>query len=274
MRLFGGGQVRQYLDLLSDIRRNGAEKPNRTGTGALSVFGRQLRFDLSAGFPLVTTKKVFWRGVVEELLWFLRGETNTASLVAAGVNIWNEWANENGDLGPVYGKQWRRWQTANGSEVDQICRVADEIRANPNSRRLLVSAWNVGELPQMRLAPCHVLFQFYVANGRLSCLLYQRSADMFLGAPFNIASYALLVHLMAASCRLQAGELVHTFGDAHIYLNHIAQVDEQLQREPKPPPTLQINPAKAGAGILDFCAADIVLQNYEAHPHIAAPVAV
>ena len=261
-----------YLDLLRHVRDQGPPKGDRTGTGTRSVFGAQLRFDLSAGFPLVTTKKVHWKSVVEELLWFLRGETNVRSLQEAGVRIWNEWADEQGDLGPVYGKQWRSWGTADGRTVDQIRNVVDEIRRNPDSRRLIVSAWNVGELPEMALEPCHTLFQFYVADGRLSCQLYQRSADLFLGVPFNIASYALLTHMVAQVTGLRVGDFVHTFGDAHIYDTHTKQVDTQLARDPRPLPTLTLNP-----GVTDidgFRYEDCELVGYDPHPGIRAPVAV
>ena len=266
--------MHQYLDLLRDIQKNGVKKENRTGVDAISIFGRQLRFDLEQGFPLVTTKKIHWKSVVEELLWFLRGETNIASLNKSGVTIWNEWADENGDLGPIYGRQWRHWETASGTVVDQLADVIGQIKQNQHSRRLLVSAWNVGELPHMRLPPCHVLFQFHVTHGKLSCQLYQRSADTFLGVPFNIASYALLTHLVAACCHLSIGEFIHTFGDAHIYDNHWQQVATQLQRSPKPLPTLTINPTKIGADINDFSADDISLCGYDPHPAIPAPVAI
>ena len=266
--------MRQYLDLLRDVAANGAIKGDRTGVGTRSVFGRQLRFDLRHGFPLVTTKKVHWHSVVHELLWFLRGDTNVRYLNENGVRIWNEWADENGDLGPIYGHQWRRWQTASGDTVDQIRRVSDELRQNPNSRRLLISAWNVGELEKMRLFPCHAMFQLYVSDGELSCQLYQRSADLFLGVPFNIASYALLTHLLAASANLRVGEFIHTFGDAHIYQNHQHQVEEQLQKEPRPLPTLEINPARRGDDIDCYGYDDIVLHNYHPHPAIPAPIAV
>ena len=266
--------MQQYLELLRDVVDNGVAKENRTGIDTLSVFGRQLRFDLRAGFPLLTTKKLHWHSIVHELLWFLRGDTNVAYLHDNKVSIWDEWADENGDLGPIYGRQWRAWRGA-GCEIDQLAGIIDEIRENPNSRRLLVSAWNVGELARMRLAPCHVLFQFYVANGVLSCQLYQRSADIFLGVPFNIASYALLTHLVAALCGLQAGELVHTFGDVHLYCNHRRQADIQLSRQPLPPPTLVLAPSIDSEIAIDAIAADdIVLYNYQAHPAIRAAVAV
>lgn len=266
--------MREYLDLLRDIRDNGVAKQDRTGVGTLSVFGRQLRFNLRHGFPLVTTKKIHWHAVVHELLWFLRGDTNTAYLRDNKVRIWDEWADENGELGPIYGKQWRAWQTARGETIDQIRQVTRALRDNPDSRRLLVSAWNVGDLPQMRLQPCHVLFQFYVANGELSCQLYQRSADMFLGVPFNIASYALLTEMLATVSGLRAGDFIHTFGDAHLYQNHRAQVEKQLQREPLPPPTLELNAARKGGKLDDFCYDDILLRDYHPHPAIPAAVAV
>lgn len=266
--------MRQYLDLLQDTIDNGSAKQDRTGTGVVSVFGRQLRFDLRAGFPLLTTKKVHWHSVVHELLWFLRGDTNTAYLHDNKVTIWDEWADENGDLGPIYGRQWRAWRGADG-ETDQLQQVIDGIRRNPESRRLVVSAWNVGELPRMRLAPCHVMFQFYVAEGALSCQLYQRSADIFLGVPFNIASYALLTHLVAALCGLRAGEFVHTFGDLHLYSNHREQAMLQLARAPLPPPRLQLAPSiGAETALEEIRAEDIVLQDYQSHPPIRAAVAV
>ena len=264
--------MRAYLDLLKDILEHGERKDDRTGTGTLSVFGRQMRFDLSQGFPLVTTKKLHLRSIVHELLWFLRGETNVAYLRDNKVTIWDEWADEAGELGPVYGKQWRSWQAADGRTIDQIRWVVDEIRRNPDSRRLVVSAWNVGELPQMALMPCHALFQFHVAGGRLSCQLYQRSGDVFLGVPFNIASYALLTHLVAQVCGLRAGDFIHTLGDAHLYLNHLEQAKEQLARAPLPPPQLRLNPDVTS--IFDFRYDDIAIENYAPHPAIRAPVAV
>ncbi|MGU9951604.1 MAG: thymidylate synthase [Gammaproteobacteria bacterium WSBS_2016_MAG_OTU1] len=263
--------MRQYLTLLEDVLNNGIVKDDRTGIGALSVFGRQARFDLSSGFPLLTTKKLHWHSIVHELLWFLRGDTNIAYLRQNNVKIWDEWADANGDLGAVYGKQWRSWATPTG-DIDQITNVINSLRDNPNSRRHIVSAWNVGELAQMNLPPCHLLFQFYVGDGRLYCQLYQRSADIFLGVPFNIASYALLTVMMAQVCGLQAGEFVHTFGDLHLYKNHIEQAKMQLTRSPLPVPQLSISPTVDN--IFDFTADDIKLQNYEAHPHIAAPIAV
>ena len=264
--------MRQYLGLLRDVLENGAEKSDRTGTGTRSLFGRQLRFDLADGFPLVTTKKLHARAIVHELLWFLRGETNIRYLKENGVSIWDEWADANGDLGPVYGKQWRSWQGADGKVVDQIAWLIDEIKRNPDSRRLVVSAWNVAELPKMALAPCHCLFQFHVANARLSCQLYQRSADVFLGVPFNIASYALLTHLIAQVCDLAPGDFVHTFGDVHLYKNHVEQARTQLAREPLPLPALKLN---AGVhSIFDFRFEDIVIENYRSHAGIKAPVAV
>lgn len=266
--------MRQYLDLLDEVAAHGLEKDDRTGVGVVSVFGRRLRFDLQQGFPLVTTKKLHWPSILHELLWFLRGDTNIAYLNKNGVTIWDEWADEGGNLGPIYGRQWRSWPAPDGSLIDQMRHLVEELRHNPNSRRLVVSAWNVGELNNMRLPPCHVLFQFYVAAGTLSCQLYQRSADLFLGAPFNIASYALLTHILAAACCLRVGEFIHVFGDAHIYRNHLRQVAEQLQREPLPLPSLEINPSRAGGDIDDFCAADIILRDYNAHPPISAPVAV
>lgn len=261
-----------YLDLLRLVRERGVQRSDRTGTGTLSVFGHQMRFDLSAGFPLVTTKKVHTRSVVHELLWFLRGESNVAYLRENGVTIWDEWADEQGELGPVYGVQWRSWRAADGRVIDQIAAVLDAIRTQPESRRLIVSAWNVGELDRMALAPCHALFQFYVAQGQLSCQLYQRSADIFLGLPFNIASYALLTHMMAQVCGLEPGEFVHTLGDAHLYLNHLEQADEQLRRTPYPLPRLQLNPACKD--LFSFRFEDIQWIDYQCHPAIRAPVAV
>jgi len=264
--------VKPYLDLLRHVLEHGASKSDRTGTGTLSSFGHQLRFDLAVGFPLVTTKKVHLKSIVYELLWFLRGETNVRYLHEHGVSIWDEWADPQGDLGPIYGYQWRSWPTPSGDHVDQIAGVVDGIRENPDSRRLLVSAWNVADLPRMALAPCHVLFQFYVADGRLSCQLYQRSADLFLGVPFNIASYALLTMMIAHVTGLQPGEFVHTFGDAHIYRNHFEQVNLQLTRAPRPLPRMILN---AGVSELSaFTYEDITLQGYEPHPRIPAPVAV
>jgi len=264
--------MKAYLDLLRDVRDNGAVKPDRTGTGTRSVFGRQIRFDLRNGFPLLTTKKLHLKSIVHELIWFLRGDTNTAYLKAHGVSIWDEWADSNGDLGPVYGKQWRAWETARGETVDQIGWVVDEIRRNPDSRRLLVSAWNVGDLPRMALQPCHALFQFYVADGRLSCQLYQRSADIFLGVPFNIASYALLTHLVAQVTGLEPGDFVHTFGDLHLYSNHVDQANEQLSREPRSLPSLRLDPAIRQLDDVHY--EQIVIDAYEPLPAIKAPVAI
>ncbi|MBT8485133.1 MAG: thymidylate synthase [Phycisphaerales bacterium] len=264
--------MRQYLDLLRHILDSGATKDDRTGTGTLSVFGAQLRFDLADGFPMVTTKKLHLRSIIHELLWFLRGETNIASLNANGVRIWDEWADENGELGPVYGRQWRAWAAADGRTIDQITAAIDTIRRDPDSRRIIVSAWNVGELPHMALAPCHALFQFYVADGRLSCQLYQRSADVFLGVPFNIASYALLTMMVAQVTDLEPGEFIHTFGDVHLYSNHLEQAREQLTRSPRPRPTMRLNPAVRS--IFDYRYEDFELAGYEPHPHIPAPVAV
>ncbi|NNF41711.1 MAG: thymidylate synthase [Phycisphaerales bacterium] len=264
--------MRQYLDLLRHILDSGATKDDRTGTGTLSVFGAQLRFDLADGFPMVTTKKLHLRSIIHELLWFLRGETNIASLNANGVRIWDEWADENGELGPVYGRQWRAWAAADGRTIDQITAAIDTIRRDPDSRRIIVSAWNVGELPHMALAPCHALFQFYVAEGRLSCQLYQRSADVFLGVPFNIASYALLTMMVAQVTDLEPGEFIHTFGDVHLYSNHLEQAREQLTRSPRPRPTMRLNPAVRS--IFDYRYEDFELAGYEPHPHIPAPVAV
>jgi thymidylate synthase len=264
--------MQQYLDLLQYILDNGVEKSDRTGTGTKSCFGYQVRFDLQQGFPLVTTKKLHLKSIVYELLWFLKGETNIAYLKEHGVSIWNEWANENGELGPVYGKQWRSWRGADGKIVDQVSDLIKQIKTNPDSRRLIVSAWNVADLPEMALMPCHTLFQFYVAGGRLSCQLYQRSADVFLGVPFNIASYALLTMMIAQVCDLQPGEFIHTFGDVHIYNNHIEQVYLQLSRKPLPLPTMKLNPAVKN--ILEFAFQDFILENYQSHPAIKAPVAV
>ena len=264
--------MQQYLDLLQYILDNGVEKSDRTGTGTKSYFGYQMRFDLQKGFPLVTTKKVHLRSIIHELLWFLKGETNIQYLKDNNVSIWDEWANENGELGPVYGKQWRSWATADGKTIDQISDVITQIKKNPDSRRLIVSAWNVAELPDMALMPCHTLFQFYVTEGKLSCQLYQRSADVFLGVPFNIASYALLTMMMAQVCDLQPGDFIHTFGDVHIYNNHMEQVNLQLSRTPYPLPTMKLNPAIKN--IFDFKFEDFTLENYQSHPAIKAPVAV
>ena len=264
--------MKQYLDLLRHVLEHGARKADRTGTGTRSVFGWQMRFDLAAGFPLLTTKKLHLRSIVHELLWFLRGETNVASLRENQVSIWDEWADENGELGPVYGKQWRRWSGADGVEVDQIHRVVEEIRRNPDSRRLIVSAWNVADLPKMALMPCHTLFQFYVANGKLSCQLYQRSGDIFLGVPFNIASYALLTHMVAQVCGLGVGDFVHTLGDAHLYDNHVEQAREQLVRAPRALPTLWLN--QDVRDLFAFRYEDIAIEGYDPHPAIKAPVAV
>jgi len=264
--------MRAYLDLMRHILEHGVRKDDRTGTGTLSIFGPQLRFDLARGFPLVTTKKVHVKSIVHELLWFLRGDTNIAYLRENGVTIWDEWADGNGELGPVYGYQWRSWPAPDGRHIDQITQVVHDIRANPDSRRLLVSAWNVADIPKMALAPCHAFFQFYVAQGRLSCQLYQRSADIFLGVPFNIASYALLTMMVAQVCALQPGEFVHTFGDTHLYLNHIEQAREQLGREPRPLPALHLNPEIHD--LFAFRYQDIVIEGYDPHPAIRAPVAV
>jgi len=264
--------MRAYLALLDHVLHHGTEKTDRTGTGTRSVFGWQMRFDLNQGFPLVTTKKVHWKSVVHELIWFLRGDTNIAYLKEHGVSIWDEWADAEGNLGPVYGRQWRAWPTADGGTVDQIRWVVDEIRRNPDSRRLIVSAWNVGELPKMALMPCHTLFQFYVADGKLSCQLYQRSGDIFLGVPFNIASYALLTHMVAHVCGLGVGDFVHTLGDAHLYSNHLEQARLQLGREPKPLPRVVLNPEVRA--LEDFRFEDIALEGYAPHPAIKAPVAV
>jgi len=264
--------MKQYLDLLRHVLEHGAEKSDRTGTGTRSVFGWQMRFDLNEGFPLVTTKKLHLRSIVHELLWFLRGETNIAYLREHKVSIWDEWADEDGELGPVYGKQWRRWAGSDGREVDQLRWVLDEIRRNPDSRRLIVSAWNVADLPKMALMPCHTLFQFYVADGRLSCQLYQRSGDIFLGVPFNIASYALLTHMVAQVCGLGVGEFVHTLGDAHLYSNHFEQAREQLTRVPRALPTLKLDPAVDD--LFAFRYEDIAIEDYDPLPAIKAPVAV
>jgi thymidylate synthase len=262
----------QYLTLLRHIRDHGVRKTDRTGTGTLSVFGHQMRFDLSKGFPLLTTKKLHLRSIVYELLWFLKGDTNVKYLRDHGVSIWDEWADENGELGPIYGRQWRSWPAPGGIAIDQISRTVDLLRRNPDSRRIIVNAWNVGELEQMSLTPCHALFQFWVAEGKLSCQLYQRSADMFLGVPFNIASYALLTHMFAQQCDLTPGEFVWTGGDCHLYLNHLDQADEQLSREPYPPPRLIINTKPPS--IFEYEYEYFELANYRAHPHIKAPVAV
>jgi thymidylate synthase len=264
--------MRPYLDLLQHVLDHGTDKTDRTGTGTRSVFGWQMRFDLGEGFPLVTTKKLHLKSIVHELIWFLRGDTNIAYLKEHGVRIWDEWAGPNGELGPVYGQQWRAWPTADGGVVDQISWVVDEIRRNPDSRRLIVSAWNVGELPKMALMPCHTLFQFYVADGKLSCQLYQRSGDIFLGVPFNIASYALLTHMVARVCGLGVGDFVHTLGDAHLYNNHVEQARLQLTRDERPLPQLKLNPAVGS--IFDFCYEDIVIEGYQPHPAIKAAVAV
>ena len=264
--------MQQYHALLQHILDNGAQKHDRTGTGTISVFGYQMRFDLNEGFPLVTTKKVHLRSIVHELLWFLKGETNIQYLKENGVSIWDEWADENGELGPVYGKQWRSWEGPNGVVIDQVKDLMEQIKKNPDSRRLIISAWNVAELPKMALMPCHTLFQFYVAEGKLSCQLYQRSADVFLGVPFNIASYALLTLMIAQVCNLQVGDFVHTFGDVHIYNNHLEQVKLQLSRTPYPLPTMKLNPAVKD--IFEFKFEDFTLENYQCHPAIKAPVAV
>jgi thymidylate synthase len=264
--------MQQYLNLLQHILNNGAKKTDRTGTGTVSCFGYQMRFDLNDGFPLVTTKKLHLKSIIHELLWFLKGETNIAYLKENGVKIWDEWADENGELGPVYGKQWRSWEGANGETIDQITDVINQIKKNPDSRRLIVSAWNVADLPKMALMPCHAFFQFYVAEGKLSCQLYQRSADVFLGVPFNIASYALLTMMIAQVCDLELGEFIHTFGDVHIYNNHMEQVNLQLSRKPFPLPTMKLNPEVKN--IFDFKFEDFTLENYQFHPAIKAPVAV
>ena len=264
--------MQQYLDLLRRVRHEGVRKTDRTGTGTLSIFGHQMRFDLRAGFPVLTTKKLHLRSIIHELIWFLAGDTNVAYLRANGVRIWDEWADEKGDLGPVYGKQWRSWSLPDGRTLDQIGEAVELIKTNPDSRRIIVSAWNPADIPDMALAPCHCLFQFYVADGRLSCQLYQRSADVFLGVPFNIASYALLTMMMAQVTRLEPGDFVHTFGDAHLYLNHLEQADLQLTRQPRPLPRMEINPDVNS--IFKFRYEDFRLVDYDPHPHIAAEVAV
>jgi len=264
--------MKQYLDLLNHVINNGVEKSDRTGTGTISVFGHQSRYDLSEGFPVLTTKKLHLKSIIHELLWFLTGDTNVRYLQENGVRIWNEWADENGELGPVYGYQWRSWPTPDGRHIDQITQVVNSLRNNPDSRRHMVSAWNVGQIDQMKLPPCHILVQFYVANGKLSCQLYQRSADIFLGVPFNIASYALLTMMMAQVCDLQPGDFIHTLGDAHIYLNHMDQVKLQLTRESFPLPQMKINPEVKS--IFDFKFEDFELTGYQSHPHIAGKVAV
>ncbi|MFL5808430.1 MAG: thymidylate synthase [Flavisolibacter sp.] len=264
--------MQQYLDLLQHILDQGVQKSDRTGTGTISCFGYQMRFDLQEGFPLVTTKKLHVKSIIHELLWFLKGETNIAYLRENGVNIWNEWADENGELGPVYGKQWRSWSGADGKTIDQVTDVINQVKNNPDSRRMIVSAWNVADLPEMALMPCHALFQFYVAEGKLSCQLYQRSADVFLGVPFNIASYALLTMMMAQVCDLQPGEFIHSFGDVHIYNNHLEQVQLQLTRKPFALPVMKLNPLVKN--IFDFVFDDFTLENYQFHPAIKAPVAV
>jgi thymidylate synthase len=264
--------MQQYLDLLQHILKNGVQKTDRTGTGTISTFGYQMRFNLQEGFPLVTTKKLHVKSIIHELLWFLKGETNIAYLKENGVRIWDEWADENGNLGPVYGKQWRSWEGANGQTIDQVTELIEQIKKNPDSRRLIINAWNVADLPEMALMPCHTLFQFYVAQGKLSCQLYQRSADVFLGVPFNIASYALLTMMIAQVCDLELGEFIHTFGDVHIYNNHLEQVQLQLTRNPLPLSIMKLNPEVKN--IFDFKFQDFHLENYQFHPAIKAPVAV
>jgi thymidylate synthase len=261
--------MKQYLDMLRYVLENGVDKMDRTGVGTRSVFGQQMRFDLSKGFPLMTTKKMHLKSIIHELLWFIKGDTNVKYLQDNGVRIWNEWADENGDLGPIYGSQWRNW---NGEGIDQLAQVVDKLKNNPNDRRMIVSAWNVSKIPEMHLPPCHMMFQFYVANGKLSCMLYQRSCDMFLGVPFNIASYALLTMMLAQVCNLEPGEFVHTLGDTHIYHNHFEQVKEQLRREPLPLPTMRLNPQVKD--INDFKYEDFTLENYECYGAIKAQVAV
>ncbi|MEZ5070561.1 MAG: thymidylate synthase [Bacteroidales bacterium] len=264
--------MRQYLDLLQHVLDHGTPKEDRTGTGTLSTFGYQMRFDLQKGFPLLTTKKLHTRSILHELLWFLRGDTNVSYLQKHGVRIWNEWADDDGNLGPIYGYQWRSWPAGDGKHIDQMARVLESLRLNPDSRRHIVSAWNVGSLEEMALPPCHILFQFYVAEGRLSCQLYQRSADIFLGVPFNIASYSLLLHMMARATGLQPGEFIHTLGDAHIYKNHLDQVRLQLTREPRPLPRLVLNPERTG--LFDFVFEDFTLTDYDPHPHIKGDISV
>jgi thymidylate synthase len=264
--------MQQYLQLLQHIIDHGTEKSDRTGTGTKSVFGYQVRFDLQKGFPMVTTKKLHVKSIVHELLWFLKGETNVAYLKENGVSIWNEWADENGELGPVYGKQWRSWEGANGKTIDQVSDLIKQIKTNPDSRRLIISAWNVADLPEMALMPCHALFQFYVADGKLSCQLYQRSADVFLGVPFNIASYALLTMMVAQVCDLEYGDFIHSFGDVHLYNNHVEQAQLQLTRTPFDLPQMKLNPSVKN--IFDFSFEDFTLENYQSHPAIKAPVAV
>ena len=264
--------MQQYLDLMRHVREKGVYKQDRTGVGTYSLFGHQMRFDLSLGFPAVTTKKLHLKSIIHELLWFLAGDSNIAYLKKYGVSIWDEWADEKGDLGPVYGYQWRSWPTASGQHIDQIQQLIDRLKADPDSRRHIVSAWNVGCIEEMALPPCHTMFQFYVAQGKLSCQLYQRSADIFLGVPFNIASYALLTMMLAQVLGLEAGDFVHTFGDAHLYANHLEQVDLQLQRSPMVLPTMVINPQVKD--LFAFCYEDFILEAYQHHPHIAAPIAV
>ena len=264
--------MKQYLDMMRYVRVNGVKKEDRTGTGTLSVFGHQMRFDLSQGFPMVTTKKLHLRSIIHELLWFLKGDTNIQYLKENGVSIWDEWADEQGDLGPVYGYQWRSWPAPNGEHIDQITRVLEQIGSNPDSRRLIVSAWNVADIDRMALAPCHAFFQFYVADGKLSCQLYQRSADIFLGVPFNIASYALLTHMVAQQCNLEVGDFVWTGGDCHLYLNHLDQADEQMSREPLPLPSLHIR--RKPPTLFDYTFEDFEISGYQSHSHIKAPVAV
>jgi thymidylate synthase len=264
--------MRQYLDLMRHVLENGARKSDRTGTGTLSVFGYQLRHDLKQGFPLLTTKRVHLKSILHELLWFLKGDTNVAYLRENGVTIWDEWADERGELGPIYGHQWRSWPSPSGAHIDQLAQVLGEIKTHPDSRRMLVSAWNVADLPKMALMPCHAFFQFYVAGGKLSCQLYQRSADVFLGVPFNIASYAALTMMVAQVCRLEPGELVHTFGDTHLYLNHLEQAKSQLERAPRPLPRMRLSPAVTS--LFDFRYEDFTLEGYDPHPAIKAPIAV
>ena len=264
--------MKQYLDLMRHVKDNGQEKSDRTGTGTVSVFGYQMRFDLAEGFPCITTKKLHLRSIIHELLWFLKGDTNIAYLKENKVRIWDEWADENGNLGPVYGSQWRSWPSANGTHIDQITKLIDQIKNNPDSRRLIVSAWNVSEIENMALPPCHAFFQFYVADGKLSCQLYQRSADIFLGVPFNIASYALLTMMIAQVCNLEVGEFIHTLGDAHLYVNHLEQTELLLSRSIRPLPTMKINPEVKN--IFDFTIEDFELVNYDPHPHIKGIVAV